>query len=74
MKTFKTNLRFNTEKNLNQVNCEGYFNNDFFSLVDLLERQDDVWKSYKDAYEDKNKYAVLYEVLEHMRVALVLRK
>ncbi len=74
MKKFKTNLRFNTDKNLNEVNCEGYFNNSFFSLVDLLDRQDEVWKGYKYAIENKNEYAILYEVLEHMRVALVLNK
>lgn len=75
MKTYKTSTRFNESKNLNEVNCIGFFNNSFFSLIELIRRQDEVYALYLNASgETRNECAELYEVLEHMRVALIINK
>lgn len=74
METFKTNLRYNLIKNVNEVNCIGFFNNSFFTLTELIERQEEVYKTYlqnKHDTDKANKCAVIYEALEHMRVTLI---
>lgn len=74
MKAFKTNTRYNVSKNQNEVNCEEFFNSDFFTLIELLKRQDEVYALYSKRDENANEYGVLYEALEHMRVALITLK
>ena len=74
MKTFKTNLRYNLSKNVKEVNCIGFFNNSFFSLTELIERQKEVYKTYlqnKHNTDKANECAVIYDALEHMRVKLI---
>lgn len=71
MKQFKTNIRYNVGKNQNEVNCIGFFNNDFFTLIELLKRQEEVYNLYNKHVENSNEYAVLYEALEHMKVELI---
>lgn len=74
MKEFKTNTRYNVSKNQNEVNCEGFFNSSFFTLIELLKRQDEVYSMYSRCNENQNECGVLYEALEHMRVALITSK
>lgn len=71
MKTFKTNTRYNLSKNQNEVNCEGFFNSDFFTLIELKKRQDAVYNLYLEDNRYSNEYSCLYEALEHMRIALI---
>ena len=71
MKTFKTSTRYNVSKNQNEVNCEGFFNGDFFTLIELLKRQDEVYELYSKHDENSNECGVIYEALEYMRVALI---
>lgn len=71
MKVFKTNTRYNVSKNQNEVNCEGFFNSDFFTLIELIKRQDEVYGLYLLNNGNSNECGVLYEALEHMRVSLI---
>ena len=71
MKNFKTNVRYNVSKNQNEVNCEGFFKGDFFTLIELLKRQEEVYSLYSQHNEYSNQCGVMYEALEHMRVALI---
>lgn len=71
MKKFKTNTRFNTSKNQNEVNCIGFFNNDYFTLSELMVRQNEVYSMIEKDKDNKEEYSELYNTLEFMRVELL---
>ena len=74
METFKTNVRYNLSKNVNEVNCVGFFKNSFFTMTELIERQKEVYNAYlqnKHNTDKANECTLIYEALEHMRVKLL---
>lgn len=71
IKTFATTKRFNVNKNQNEVKCDGFFNGDFFTLIEVIKRQEEVYNLYLQNDKYKNECGVMYEALEHMRVSLI---
>lgn len=58
-----------------EVGCEEYFGFTFFTLLALMKRQEDIYKLYEyykeTDFKEADKCKLLYEITEHMRVALL---
>lgn len=60
-----------------QINCLGYFKSDWFSLDDLISKQEAIYSFIKELEKDKSNADDMikhYDVTEHMRVELLKYK